>query len=153
MKGIQSLHFRLRRKSLLFDFSLFAQVEPPQLDSTFAPKKTYAGSCVQFCHIWWQDIFHGWKNVLTFRGASKMQDAMFREDQNGLGRLILEGWFVLRIPMMAMSMVISGLDDARRHQSDRQTNNQHARAIRIGGSYGVFLDSWHPRAQPWLPHV
>lgn len=50
--------------------------------------------------------------------------------------------------MMAMSMVISGLDDARRHQSDRQTNNQHARAIRIGGSYGVFLDPWHPKAQP-----
>jgi len=46
--------------------------------------------------------------------------------------------------MMAMSMVISGLDDARRHQADRQTNNQRARAIRIGGSYGVFLDPW-----PW----
>lgn len=45
------------------------------------------------------------------------------------------------IPMMAMSMVISGLDDARRHQADRQTNNQRARAIRIGGSYGVFLDT------------
>lgn len=38
MKWIQSLHFRLRRKSLLFDI-IFAQVEPPQLDSTFAPKK------------------------------------------------------------------------------------------------------------------
>ena len=60
---------------------------------------------------------------------------------------------VLRIPMMAMSMLISGLDDARRHQTDRQTNNQHARAIRIGGSYGVFLDPWHPRAQPLQPHV
>ncbi|CAK9018579.1 unnamed protein product [Durusdinium trenchii] len=45
------------------------------------------------------------------------------------------------IPMMAMSMVISGLDDARRHQSDRQMNNQRARAIRIGGSYGVYLDT------------
>lgn len=38
-------------------------------------------------------------------------------------------------------MVISGLDDARRHQADRQTNNQRARAIRIGGSYGVYLDT------------
>ncbi|CAE7514825.1 Atp8b5 [Symbiodinium pilosum] len=45
------------------------------------------------------------------------------------------------IPMMGLSMVISGLDDLRRHQSDRQINSQQARVIRLGGKYGVYLDT------------
>ena len=45
------------------------------------------------------------------------------------------------IPMMALSMVISGLDDLRRHQSDRQINSQQARVIRLGGKYRVYLDT------------
>lgn len=150
MKWIQSLHFRLRFSSLLFDWKFFAQVEPPQLEFHLCSLKNFCWK------LWYSFVTFGDKISSTLEKCFdilrvRSQDA--RCDVVWLGRLILEGWFVLRIPMMAMSMVISGLDDARRHQSDRQTNNQHARAIRIGGSYGVFLDSWHPRAQPWLPHV
>ena len=46
------------------------------------------------------------------------------------------------IPMMGLSMIISGLDDLRRHQSDRQINSQQARVIRLGGKYGVYLDTF-----------
>ncbi|CAJ1330827.1 unnamed protein product, partial [Effrenium voratum] len=45
------------------------------------------------------------------------------------------------IPMMALSMVISGLDDLKRHKADLQTNNQRARAIHMGGNHKVFLDT------------
>lgn len=104
--------------------------------------ETSAGKCTVLSHLVTRDL-PGWK---MFDIPGCQQDArcdVVRSEWTWKVDLCL-----FRIPMMAMSMLISGLDDARRHQTDRQTNNQHARAIRIGGSYGVFLDPWHPRAQP-----
>ena len=96
MKWIQSLHFRLRRKSLLFDiisrrWSLHNWT-PPLLLKNFCWKL-----CTVLSHLVTRYLPRLEKYV-DIPGCQQDARCDVSWDRNGLGRLILEGWFVLRIP-------------------------------------------------------
>ena len=71
-----SLYIFDLEESPSFSDIIFAQVEPPQLDSTFAPKKLLLEVVYSFVTFGDKISSTVGKMCWTFRGASKMQDAM-----------------------------------------------------------------------------